>query len=46
MCFWNLDSRDYLRDQMDFKLNTKAFGAYHSYRVEENRHAKNVDRFC
>ena len=46
MCFGNLDSRDYLRDQMDFKLNTKAFGAYHSYRVEENRHAKNVDIFC
>ena len=28
MCFGNLDSRDYLRDQMDFKLNTKDFGAY------------------
>ena len=45
MCFGNLDSRDYL-SQMDFKLNSKAFGAYHSYRVEENRHAKNVDIFC
>ena len=28
MYFGNLDSRDYLRDQMDFTLNTKYFGAY------------------